>query len=192
MKKSLIVFCGVLFAASSFAQYAGAMRQAKKVSGQVTTRENQAINANTAPAPQPQPQPAPQPAAQNPALAATQQNISDMAGDIEALQHDPSKKQQFINHLNVAPQGTAPSKATVSKIADDLSAALSGKNISQEQRMKIAQYLRAFSNSSHLTPAQQQALLGDLQKVLPAAGVSSENASKVVTDFKALAAETSK
>ena len=192
MKKLLLVFCGLLFTASAFAQYSAAMKQAKRVSSQATARENQAINANTAP-PQPQPQPAaPQPAAANPALLATQQNISDMATDLDALQHDASKKQQLINHLNVAAQGAAPSKASVSKLVDDLSAALSGKNIPQEQRTRIAQYLRAFFNGSHVAPAQQQAILNELQKILQGAGISSDNTSKVVADFKTIAAETSK
>lgn len=192
MKRLFILACSSALAATTFAgdPMTIARQRAKDVSSQATARENQAINANTA---TPQPQPAapqyttPQP---NPALAATQLNISNIAKDLEALQADPLKKQPLINDLGVAAQGTSPSKASVSKLTDDLASVLGGKNLSKEQRTKLAQYLRAFFNSSHVAPAQQRTILDDLQKLFQSAGVSVDDATKVVNDFKAIAAET--
>ena len=145
---------------------------------------------------QPMPSHSAQPAAQpaqaqpNPALMAMQVNISNLAGDLDALQKDPSKKQPLINDLNAAALGTSPSKTSTTRLAEDLGTALTGKNLPTEQRTKLGQYLRAVSNSSHLSPAQQRTILDDLQKILQSAGVSTDDTAKVVADFKAIAAET--
>jgi len=167
-----------------------ARQRARDVSTQAPARENQAINANLG-TPQPTPTAPPNAAAQpNPALAATQLNISNIAKDLEALQADPLKKQPLINDLVAAAQGTNPSKTSVAKLTDDLASVLGGKNLTPEQRTKLAQLLRAFFNSSHVSPAQQRTLLDDLSKLFQSAGVSADDATKIVSDFKAIAAET--
>ena len=135
-------------------------------------------------------QAAAQPAPLNPALMAMQLNISNLAADLATLQADPSKKQPLINDLNAAALGASPSKASLGKLAGDFTTALTGKSLSAEQRTKLAQYLRAVSNSSHLSPAQQRTVLDDAQKILQAGGVSADDSAKVIADFKAIAAET--
>ncbi len=129
------------------------------------------------------------PAPLNPALIAMQQNVASLAKDLTDLQADASKKQPLINDLAAAAQGTSPTKTSVDKLVGDLSGALSGKKFSPEQCAKVAQYLRAFFNSSHVPPAQQRTLLEDLQKILASGGVSADDAAKVVADFKTIAAE---
>jgi len=99
--------------------------------------------------------------------------------DLAALQSGPSKKQPLINDLNAAVQGTSPSKTSTIKLADDLATALTGKTLSLEQRTKLAQYLRATFNSSHLSPAQQRMILEDTQKILQAAGISADDSGKL-------------
>jgi hypothetical protein len=135
-------------------------------------------------------QPATAPAQPNPALIAMQQNISHLTLDLLALQTDATKKQPLINDLAAAAQGTSPTKASVDKLVTDLSTALTGKKLSAEQCTKLAQSLRAFSNSSRVSPSQQRTLLEDLQKMLSSGGIAAEDTAKLVTDFKALAAET--
>ena len=135
-------------------------------------------------------QAAAQPAPPNPALMAMQVNISNLAADLATLQADPSKKQPLINDLNAAALGASPSKASLGRLAGDFTTALTGKSLSAEQRTKLAQYLRAVSNSSHLSPAQQRTVLDDAQKILQAGGVSADDSAKVIADFKAIAAET--
>ena len=139
---------------------------------------------------QPVPSRAAQPAPLNPALMAMQLNISNLAADLATLQADPSKKQPLINDLNAAALGASPSKASLGKLAGDFATALTGKSLSAEQRTKLAQYLRAVSNSSHLSPAQQRTVLDDAQKILQAGGVSAADSAKVIAGFKAIAAET--
>jgi hypothetical protein len=188
MKRLVILACTSALAATALADpYTSARQQAKRAVNQTQARQAETQPAQPAPS-TPPPQPAaPQP---NPALAATQLNISNIAKDLEALQTDPLKKQPLINDLGAAAQGTSPSKASVSKLTDDLVTTLAGKNLAQDQRTKLAQYLRAIFNSSHVAPAQQRTILDDLQKMLQSAGVSLDDATKVVNDFKAIASET--
>jgi hypothetical protein len=131
--------------------------------------------------------PAPQP---NPAMAATQQNISNLANDLLALQTDAKRKQPLINDLNAAAAGIKPAKATISGLADDLALALAGKNLSAEQCAKFARCLRGVSNRAHLSPAQERGVFEDATKILTAAGVSPEQTAKIITGLKTIAAET--
>lgn len=189
MKSKLVFVLALAQAASVLGDgdpYSLAIRQARGVSAKVEARQNETQNAMSAP---PQAVPPAQPPA-NPALEMTKMNISNIAKDLEMLQSDPSKKQPLINDLNAAPQGRSPSKESVAKITGDFAAGLAGKNFSLEQRTKLGQYLRAFFNSSHVSPAQQQTILADIKKILESGGVASESAGKITDDFKAIAAET--
>ena len=185
MKKTFTLVCAVSVVASALAgdPLTIAKQRAKDTSAAVTSGQ---------PAPSRAAQAAAQPASAppNPAIVAMQLNISNLAADLAALQADPSKKQPLINDLTAAALGTSPSKATVAKTAGDFSTALTGKSLSLEQRNKLAQSLRAVSNSSHLAPAQQRTVLDDVQKILLAGGISADDTAKLVTDFKAIAAET--
>lgn len=125
----------------------------------------------------------------SPALLALQQNVASLASDLAALQSDASKKQPLLNDLNAAAQGTSPSKTSVDKLVTDLSSALAGKKLPTESCAKLAQYLRAFFNSSHVAPAQQRTILEDLAKILSAGGVAAEDSTRIVADFKTIAAE---
>jgi len=180
--KHLIILAGAsaLVLSAMADPYTITKQRAKSVSGQAP-----APQARPAPAAPSQSAPAP-----NPALVAMQQNISSLANDLAVLQADPLKKQPLINDLSAAVQRTNPSKTTVARLADDLAKALAGKKLTQEQRMKFAQCLRAIFNSSHVSPAQQRTILEDAQKILQAAGVTADAATAVVADLKAVAAET--
>jgi hypothetical protein len=187
--KRFVILAGIsVFAATTLADpYTSAKSQAKRAVSQTQARQAETMGAQPATTPPPQTAPA-QP---SPALVAMQLNVSNIAADLESLQKDPLKKQPLINDLHAAAQGTSPSKGSVSKLTDDLAATLPGKTtLSPEQRTKLAQYLRAVFNASHVAPAQQRTILDDAQKILQTAGVSAEDATKVIYDFKAIAAET--
>ena len=64
------------------------------------------------------------------------------------------------------------------------------KKLAAAQQKKLAQAIHALFNSAHLTAAQQQALLTDVQKILTDGGASLDDAVNVVTDLKAVVAET--
>lgn len=181
MKQFVTLICATSVVASALAgdPMVIARERAKETSQAVSSGQ---------PVPSRAAQPAPAPP--NPALMAMQVNISNLAADLATLQADPSKKQPLINDLNAAALGASPSKASLGRLAGDFTTALTGKSLSAEQRTKLAQYLRAVSNSSHLSPAQQRTVLDDAQKILQAGGVSADDSAKVIADFKAIAAET--
>ena len=185
MKQFVTLICATSVVASALAgdPMVIARERAKETSQAVSS--GQPVPSRAA---QPAAQPAPAPP--NPALMAMQVNISNLAADLATLQADPSKKQPLINDLNAAALGASPSKASLGRLAGDFTTALTGKSLSAEQRTKLAQYLRAVSNSSHLSPAQQRTVLDDAQKILQAGGVSADDSAKVIADFKAIAAET--
>ena len=62
--------------------------------------------------------------------------------------------------------------------------------MSEDRLKKLAQYLHAIFNSSHLSQTQQQTVFDAMRKILQDGGVSPEDAATVVTDAKAVAAET--
>ena len=181
MKQFVTLICATSVVASALAgdPMVIARERAKETSQAVSSGQ---------PVPSRAAQPAPAPP--NPALMAMQVNISNLAADLATLQADPSKRQPLINDLNAAALGAIPSKASLGRLAGDFTTALTGKSLSAEQRTKLAQYLRAVSNSSHLSPAQQRTVLDDAQKILQAGGVSADDSAKVIADFKAIAAET--
>jgi hypothetical protein len=185
MKAFLV--CVAVFSLFSFSACGQAevivRERAKSLANQNNTSQGVPTPART-PTPQaPMPQP-------NPALNATLQNIASLQADLAGLEGDPAKKQSLINNLSAAPQGSRPSKTSVSRLADDLATALAGKKVIPEHQKKLAQYLRAMLNSSHLSPAQQRTILADVPKILQSGGVPAEDAMKIANDLKAIALET--
>ncbi|MGD0615120.1 MAG: hypothetical protein ABSA69_06730 [Verrucomicrobiota bacterium] len=136
------------------------------------------------------PRPSPAPAQPDPVLAATLQNIASLQADLASLEIDPGRKQPSINDLAAAAQGAHASEKSVTLLAGDLAAALSGRHFSDDQLKKLAQCLHALFNSSHLSQTQQQTVLDAMRKTLQGGGVPPEDAATVVTDAKAVVAET--
>ena len=197
--KTLIVgACLLLSAASLLAQnYNMAVQQAKRDNAQNDAEQqriaNAASNSQGAPAPG---MPAPAtPAPMDPVLQATLKNISglqtDFAAIIAASDKDPAQKTALMNDLTQAAQGTKASTDSVKKLADDLLTALAGqKKLAKPQQTRLAQMIHALFNSSHLSAAQQQVLVTNVQKILTDGGASLDATVDVVTDLKAVVAET--
>jgi hypothetical protein len=140
---------------------------------------------------------APAPAPMDPALQATLKNVNGLQGDFAAAINspastpDPGQKIALLNDLSQAAQGAKATSDSVKKLADDLLTALGGRNkLAAAQQTKLAREVHALFNSSHLTAAQQQTLLDDVQKTLTDGGASLDNAVDVVTDLKAVVAQT--
>lgn len=184
MKRLFAFSCLVTLAGSALAGDPMVMVRERAKETSQAVGSGQPVPSHAQPA-----QPNTAPAQPSPALLAMQQNVASLAGDLAALQGDASKRQPLINDLNAAAQGTSPSKASVDKLASDFSSALAGKKLPAEQCAKLAQYLRAFFNSSHVTPGQQRTILEDLPKILSAGGVAAADSARIVADFKAIAAE---
>lgn len=192
--------CVLLAAASLMAQnYYRAEQQARRDSAQNDAEQQRIANAaNGAPAAPAPGAPAPgSPAPMDPVLQATLKNIAGLQGDFAAFttasdKPDASQKVSLLNNLTEAAQGTKKASTdSVKKLADDLSTALAGqKKLLKPQQTRLAQQIHALFNSSHLSATQQQTLLTSVQKILTDGGASLDAAVDVVTDLKAVVAET--
>ena len=200
MKTSIVFACVLFTAAAVLADpYSESKRQARRDSA-LNDAEQQRIQreANGPAAAPARPAPAAAPAAPvDPALQATMNNVAGLQSDFAALNNstgdkpDPSQKISLLNNLSQAAQGTKASSASVKKLADDLLTAVAGKKkLAAAQQTKLARAVHALFNSSHLSEAQQKSLLADVQKILTDGGASLDDAVNVVTDLKAVAAET--
>jgi hypothetical protein len=198
--KTFIVFACVLFTAAAVVAdpYTESKRQARRDSALNDAEQQRIQREANGPAGAPAAPAAAAPAAPvDPALQATLHNVSGLQADFAALNNstgdkpDPSQKISLLNNLSQAAQGTQASPASVKKLADDLLTAVAGKKkLAAAQQTKLAREVHALFNGAHLTAAQQQALLTDVQKILTDGGASLDDAVNVVTDLKAVAAET--
>ena len=201
MRKLLFTACALFTAASMFAQvnYYRAKQQAIRDSRQNDAEQQRIANeasGGAAPAPA---APATAPAKpMNPALQATLANISSLQSDFASAinaaggKPDATQKTAMLNDLTKAAQGDRKASSdSVKKLADDLLTAVGGtKRLTAPQQTRLAQYVHALFNSSHLSEAQQQTLLTNVQKILTDSGASLNDAVNVVTDLKAVVAET--
>ena len=148
----------------------------------------------------PQPPPAapnqPQPPPADPVLQAALRNIASLRADIAALintageKPDPAIKPSLLNDLTAAAQGTKPPSASVQKLAGHLMTALIHKKIPAPQQLKLARSLHAACNGGHLSPAQQQTLLDDVNLILTDAGTLAGDTDYVANDIRQIATET--
>jgi hypothetical protein len=194
MKPFIVLACALLMANSLLADpYSAAIRQAKNVSAKETAA-NQQLLENPPPAvPPPQNNPN---SPTDPALQATLQNIASLRNDFSAIGNAAAgasltvQKQTLTNDLAIAAQGVKPQSASISKLADDLMTAISGKQKLRAPQPKLAQFTHAIFNSAHLTPAQQQMFFTGVQKILTDGGASADETANVVNDLKTIASET--
>jgi hypothetical protein len=202
MKKTFLFVCVIFTAGSVLAQvnYYRAKQQAVRDSQQNDAEQQRiARESNGGAAPAAAAAPAPATAAPvDPALQATLNNINSLQSDFSAAANatankpDPAQKVALMNNLSHAAQGEKKASAdSVKKLADDLLTAMAGKKkLAAVQQTKLAREVHALFNSAHLSPAQQQLLLTDVQKILTDGGASLDEAVNVVTDLKAVVAET--
>jgi len=194
MKTILAVYCLLFVLRVAMADpYGIAIQQARRDSAQNDAEQQRIQNADggTAQAATRQ-----QPAATSPALAATLQNITNLQVDLTAFigtasdHPDSSQKVALMNDLSAAAQGTKASTESVKELAKDLFTATSGNKKLMAKKLQLAREIHAVFNGSHLTPTQQQSIYDNVQKTLVDADVPLDAAVDVVTDLKAIVAET--
>jgi hypothetical protein len=202
LTKSFVAGAWLLGAAGGvFAQnYNLATQQARRDSAQNDAEQQRIANAAGAPAGSSRygrpATPAPEAAPMDPALQATLKNVAGLQTDLAAFVATSDKptadqKTALLNDLSEAAQGAKASSGAIKKVAEDLSPALAGqKRLGVPQQKRLAQQIHALFNSSHLTAAQQQAILTSIQKTLTDAGTSLDDTVNLVTDLKAVVAET--
>jgi hypothetical protein len=194
MKRLIALTCLWLMAGSLVAQvnYSVAIRQAKTAAA-TETAANQKLLDNPPPAPPPQNNPNPAP---DPALQVTLQNIESLRNDFTAIGRAADAtalaalKQPLTNDLAIAARGAKPQAASISRLADDLTTAIAGKEKLRAPQPKLAQFVHAIFNGSQLTTAQQQMIFNGVQKILTDGGGSPEETANVVNDIKTIASET--
>jgi hypothetical protein len=145
-------------------------------------------------APQPQPQPA-RPAATTAAPTPVQQSLARVRADLAAIKPDsqvtPEQKQQLSKDLLATAQGAnKPSSATTAALANELSAAVAQKPLSDSRRNRLLTDLAAVLNPGDIQPTQMQAIVSDVQAIFQANGMMHKDAAKVSDAVKAVAAET--
>ena len=201
MKMSIALVCVLFTTGTLLAQevnYSIAKQQARRTSAQNDAEQQRIQRASGDPANAATASGAAGPAEpMDPVLQATLNNVSGLQSDLAALKNstdgkpDPAQKVSLLNNLSQAAQGTKASSTAVKKLADDLSTAVAGnKRLTKAQQTKLAREIHALFNSAHLTPAQQLSLFNDVQNTLTDGGVTLDDAVNVVTDLKAVAAET--
>src|SRR5277367_2220128 len=177
MKTFAVLFSALFVAGSASAQgvYNMAKQQAKNAANNESAQQGGYIPP---PAP-PQNNPPP-----DPALQATLRNITALRADFENLEASPTNTPPLNNDLTAAAQGAKPSAATIARLAGDLTTAIAGNKKLHAQQQKLAQYVHAIFNSSHLSATQQEAICDSVQKILSDGGVSDYDAANVVKDLK--------
>ena len=66
----------------------------------------------------------------------------------------------------MAAQSAKPLPASIAKLADDLTTAIAGKEKLRAPQQKLAQFVHAIFNSSHLTAAQQKMIFDGNEGVI--------------------------
>jgi hypothetical protein len=194
MRMSVAVLCVLLIAGTAMADpYSIAIQQAKRTSDQNNAEQQRLANQEGATG-SAQAGSGQAMAPANPVLAATLLNITNLQTDFSAVINSTGEKSDqkiaLMNDFSAAAQGTKASGESVRELAKDLMTAMAGNKNLLPQQKQLAREIHAIFNSSHLTAMQQQIVLDAVQKTLTEAGVSMDATIDVVTDMKAIAAET--
>jgi len=185
MKLFPSILCVLFVAGSASAQgvYNMAKQQAKNAANSESAHQG-AIQSETPP------QYNPQPAPPDPVLQATLRNINNLRVDFEDFDSNPTNTVALVKDLNDAAQGAKPPAPDVARLAQDLAAVLAGNQKLHTQHQKLAQYVHAMFNGSHLSPAQQQMVLDAVKKILTDGGVPADDVARVISDLKTIGTET--
>jgi len=124
-----------------------------------------------------------------------QQSLAKVRTDLSAIQPGSTptaqQKQQLAKDLLATAQGAnKPSSATVSALAEELSAAFAQKPLSDKDRSRLLTDLAAVLNPANIQPAQMQAIFADIQAIFQVNGMARKDALKLSDAVKAVAAET--
>ena len=177
----LLLAATVLLAVSSNGAHAAGIVDIKQRARDVTQQ------------PAPAARPAAQPANAAPLPEAQQQNITRLQADLAALliktQVTPGLPQQFQKDLIGAGQGPSkPGRESISRLADDLTAALSDRKLSAAQQARLAKALHVVLNSAY-PPTEARAYANDAVAILKVIGAGQAEVEAVVNDLKTIAAE---
>ena len=126
-----------------------------------------------------------------------QQNLAKVRADLTAFKPNspvtPQHKLQLKNDLLASALGAGkPSPATISVLADSLSAAFTQTAVPDKDRDRLVSRLAAVLNPGRIQPTQMQAIYDDIQAIFQANGMARKDAVKIVDQVKVIGAETQK
>ena len=126
-----------------------------------------------------------------------QQNLAKVRADLAAFKPNspvtPQQKLQLKNDLLASAQGAGkPSSATISVLADSLSAAFTQSAFPDKDRDRLVSRLAAVLNPANIQSAQMEAIYADVQAIFQANGLARKDAVKIADQVRAVGAETRK
>ncbi len=192
--KLILLMIGVssLLATHAFAAGSEAIikQRAKDLSNQNNVRQG-------VPPPSQPPPAAPKPATTAPAVLTPQQALAKLQTDLAAIKVDaqvtPAQKQQLARDFMALAQGARkPSPAAANKLAEDVSAALAQKPLTDGTRSRLSQNLNAALNPGNIPATQMQEIVSDVQAIFQVSGLPRKDAVAIADDVKAIAAELQK
>jgi hypothetical protein len=92
----------------------------------------------------------------------------------------------------MTPQGPKPSRAALTKLTDDLTAAFAEKPLSPTSRARLVQELDAVFNPGKYPSAKLDGIFADIQAIFQENGLSRNKAVAIADDVKAISAEIQK
>lgn len=192
MNKKLLILTGIAITMmfslteNSFAQRRLGNRQRSTVStdGTTPTRQTGNLPSTNRSANRSKPQP----------TEAQQQNIQKLEDDLNAIkansQVTEQQKQDLKNSLYALAEGaTKPDKATVDKLATDLSSALADGNFSNQEKAQLANDLETVMNSANIPAEEVEAAITSITAILKSSNISKEDVAVIKTDLQNIAAE---
>jgi hypothetical protein len=150
------------------------------------------------PPPSQSPAAAPKPAAAAPSTPLTpQQALAKLQTDLAAVKVNstvtPAQKQQLARDFTLLAQGSRkPSPAAANKLAEDMSAALAQKSLTEGTRSRLAQNLNAVLNPGNISASQMQEIVSDVQAIFQVSGLPRKDAVAIADSVKAIGAELQK
>ncbi|HVV02489.1 MAG TPA: hypothetical protein VHH88_14065, partial [Verrucomicrobiae bacterium] len=150
---------------------------------------NQNNPAQTTPPPARPTAPAPRPAAPRSSAGqiAFQTDLAVLKPGTEAT---ATQKHKMVADILSMAQGTKPTEASVSNLANDLAATVAAADepLSAATRARLAQELDAVLNPSKYPSANIAGIFADIQAIFQQNGGDRHNAAKISDDVKALQA----
>lgn len=190
MKLILAVFgLASLLPAAAFAAGSEAIikQRAKELSNQNNVRQGVAPPAAAAPAASG--------AAARPTLTPQQQALARIQSDLAAIKSPVTQeqRQRLTADLMALAQGPhKPSYSRVSKLAEEMAAALAQKALSEGTRSRLVQDLNAAFNPSTLPATQLADINSDVQAVFQSNGASRKDAVAIADELKGITSELQK
>ncbi|MEI8040350.1 MAG: hypothetical protein WCL11_03005 [Verrucomicrobiota bacterium] len=124
-----------------------------------------------------------------------QQSLVRLRADLVAIKPNapvtPEQKQQVARDLQATAQGAKKlSYGTAAGLANELSAALAQKSLSDPALSRLLTDLAAVLNPANIQTAQMQAICSDIRAIFETNSLAHKDAVKIADAAKAIAAET--